>query len=131
MTFCHECTNFASAIGGPYLGDHYLHKASIKALQESSRECELCSLILDQFDEKDQTRWILEALEEGYPTATSFVGIDKNGPWKYYQIEKDVWTGLLGLQVNCGNPERNDDWSCGLGVFTDHGMLMSVVPLMR
>lgn len=79
---------------------------------------------MSRFDDTDQTRWILEAAGDNYPTTISFVGIDETGPWKYYQSEgRDVWKGLVGLLVNCGDEERNDDWSCGLGVFTDRGML--------
>jgi hypothetical protein len=130
MPFCHECTGFASAIGGPYLGDHYLHKSSFQALQESSLDCKLCSLIVDRFDKTDQTRWILKAAGDDYPTAISFVGIDETGPWKYYQSAKDVWKGLVGLQINCGDPERNDDWSCGLGVFTEYSMLVICFSMM-
>jgi hypothetical protein len=124
MLFCPECTTFASTIGRPYLGDHYTHKPSFRALQESSLTCKLCSLIVSRFDDTDQTRYILEAADDDYPTTISFVGIDKTGPWKYYQTEgKDFWKGLVGLLVNCGDEERNDDWSCGLGVCTDRGML--------
>lgn len=57
--------------------------------------------------------------EDGYHTAASFIGIDDDGPWRYYQIAKDI-SAELGFQVNGGNMQRTDDWSCELGVFTDH-----------
>jgi len=109
MAFCKECTTFASTIGGPYPGDHYLHKSSFNALQTSGLSCKLCSIILSRFKETDKMRWILKAAQDNYPTAITLVGIDQSGPWKYYQVQKDIWKGLVGLQVHCGEEGRNDD----------------------
>jgi hypothetical protein len=123
MVFCAACSGFVSIIGGPYLTDHYRHQPSFDALQASSGDCQLCHLILDRFRDTDQITSIVQASQDGYPTVITFVGIDCNGPWKYYgeYQSKQTWTGLVGLIVNCGDEYRNDDWSCQLCLYTDHG----------
>ena len=123
MVLCSFCRGFASSLGQDYVGDYYLHQPDAHALLKASTECELCRLIAAQFDETGQTKSILEEADNGYPTAITFVGIDHNGPWKYYPQyqSKCNWVGLVGLRVCCGQPERNDDWSCEFRLFTDHG----------
>jgi hypothetical protein len=123
MTLCTLCEGFARSIGGEYHGDYYLHQPSFDALRHSSHHCELCRLIIDQLEESGQTTSIIEASQDDYPTTITFVGVDRNGPWKYYPDyqDKNVWEGLVGLRVCCGDAERNDDWGVEFALVTDPG----------
>lgn len=121
MVLCGFCDGFALSIGREYSGEYYLHQPSLEALLRSSNECELCRLIANQFDETNLRDSILSEAKEGNPTTITFVGIDRNGPWKYYpqHLNKCLWNGLVGLMVCCGETRRSDNWSCDFGLFTN------------
>jgi hypothetical protein len=125
MPFCDLCKGFASSIGGAYIGEYYLHQPNFKTLQLSSKACELCHLIIKEFEKSGQTPSITEEAANGYPTTITFLGVDRNGVWKYYidYLEKKKWEGLVGLRVCCGDESRNDDWHIQFGMYTDHGQL--------
>jgi hypothetical protein len=133
MAFCGHCTRFANNIGKDYNGEYYLHQPSFSALLNSSRECQLCGMIVDRLRETGQIESIVAEAETGYPTTITIVGVDHNGPWKYYPqfSEKCHWKGLIGIQVHCGAPNRNDDWYCEFGLSTDHGKSAAALITLR
>src|SRR4051812_45919674 len=111
MPLCNLCQGFADSLGRAYVEDHYRHQPSFQSLRTSSKTCELCLLIIKCFEDTGQTESILHEAEKGYPTVICFVGVNRNGAWKYYlQYQSlDTWQGLVGLMVLCGDETRNDD----------------------
>ena len=127
---CEYCIGFTALLGRPYEGDHYTHATSIQALQASADAgCQLCALIIQQLDDKCELGSILEESRKGYPTVIQLVGQTPEGLLNY---QKDpYWNNLTGLDVNCGEDGRNDDWSCSLRLYAHEGRSFLVSSLRR
>ncbi|KAF2812942.1 HET-domain-containing protein [Mytilinidion resinicola] len=114
---CEYCTGFTKLLGGPFADDHYNHAPSIQALQKSADDgCQLCALIIGEFEHTGELQYMLEDSNDGYPTVVQFVGRTAEGLLHYQQ--NPFWRELTGLQVYCGADGRNDQWSCSLCLYT-------------